>query len=54
MYGVTAVYFVEPSKDNLNMMVDDAKNQLYIKIEIHFLSFPEKDIIAELARQLTV
>ena len=48
-HGVTAVYLVEASEENINIIIKDFKEQLYNSVEIHFLSDPGKDTIPILA-----
>ena len=50
--GVTAVYFVEASNENIQIILQDAKEDFYSSVEIHFISDPGSDTIPIMAKTL--
>jgi len=52
LHGVTAIYLVQPNKDNLDRIIEDFDEDLYSSIVIHFSSEPQAHIVSNFAKQL--
>ena len=52
LHGVTAIYLVQPNKENIDLIAQDFEDDLYSSIIIHFSSEPQGHIISTLAKQV--
>jgi sec1 family domain-containing protein 1 len=52
LHGVTAIYLVQPNKENLDRIVQDFDEDLYSSIVVHFSSEPQAHIVSGFAKQL--
>ena len=52
LHGVTAIYLVQPTLDNIQMIGQDFEEDLYSSVIIHFSSEPQPQLLADFARNL--
>jgi hypothetical protein len=52
LHGVTAIYLVQPTKDNLDLITQDFEEDLYSSVVIHFSSEPQAHIMSTFAKNL--
>lgn len=52
LHGVTAIYLVEPTPDNINLIYNDFEDDLYSSVIIHFSSEPQNHLLSSLAKKL--
>merc|ERR1719487_734789 len=47
-----AIYLIQPTEENIRLVVEDCKRQLYRGINIHFISRIDRPLLESLAQQL--
>ncbi len=52
LHGVTAIYLVQPSLDNIERMVKDFEEDLYSSVIVHFSSEPQSHLLTNFAKTL--
>lgn len=50
---VGAVYFIEPTKSNINILTNDLQHKLYDRIYINFVSEAERELIQDFAKSIS-
>lgn len=50
LHGVTVIYFVEPTNENVLKIVDDFSRELYSSVIINFCSHISSDLLDVLAK----
>ena len=53
IHGVTILYLVEPTLDNVSIIANDLINDLYTSVHVHFSSQPSPNILSTLAKKIT-
>lgn len=53
LFGVTAFYMVQPTIDNVNLILADFEDELYSTVSIHFTSEPSNHILSSLAKGIS-
>jgi hypothetical protein len=49
LFGVKALYFIEPTEQNLNRIADDFKNDLYDNVYVNFVSPIDRNLFEKFA-----
>lgn len=52
LHGVTAIYLVQPTLDNINLIVADFEDDLYSSVIVHFSSEPQPHLLSTFAKSL--
>lgn len=53
IHGVTVLYLVQPTLENVQTIAEDLLSDLYTSVHIHFSSEPSPNILSTLAKKLT-
>jgi hypothetical protein len=53
LHGVTAFYFIQPTTENIDRIVDDFSQDLYSSVSVHFSSEPSNHILSTLAKTIS-
>lgn len=52
LHGVTAIYLVQPTPDNIAAIEEDFEEDLYSSVVVHFSSEPPTHLLTDFARRL--
>ena len=52
MHGVTAIYLVEPTLENIELITVDFEEELYSSVIVHFSSEPPTHLLSKFANTL--
>jgi hypothetical protein len=52
LHGVTAIYLIQPTLDNIELLIQDFEEDLYSSVIIHFSSEPQTHLLSTFARNL--
>lgn len=52
LHGVTAIYLVQPTLENIDLIVKDFEEDLYSSVIIHFSAEPPTQLVSNLAKTL--
>jgi hypothetical protein len=52
LHGVTAIYLVQPSLENIELMAADFEEDLYSSVIVHFSSEPQSHLLSTFAKTL--
>ena len=53
IHGVTILYLVQPTLENVQTIAEDIVGDLYTSVHIHFSSEPSANILSTLAKKIT-
>ena len=53
LHGVTIIYLIQPTTENINLICQDLFLDLYSSISIHFSSEPTPNILSTLAKDIS-
>ena len=52
LHGVTAIYLIQPTNENLELVLNDFEEDLYSSVIIHFSSEPPAHVISNFAKNV--
>jgi hypothetical protein len=52
LHGVTAIYLVQPTLENIQLIIQDFEEDLYSSVIIHFSSEPHTQLLTDFAKNL--
>jgi hypothetical protein len=53
LHGVTALYLIQPTMDNVQLIIKDFGDDLYSSVSIHFTSEPSNHLLSTLAKTIS-
>jgi len=52
LHGVTAIYLVQPTLENIDLITNDFQEDLYSSVIVHFSSEPQAHLLSTFAKTL--